>query len=59
LPRKGLKVNKDLGKDRVGQPGAKHFKFGYIVSFHTWIQAYLRSDVVILDFGKADLEIIF
>jgi len=59
LPRKDLKVNKDFGKDRIGQSGAKHFKRGYVVSLYTRIQAYLRSDVIILDFGKADIEVIF
>jgi hypothetical protein len=59
LVRKDLKVNKDFGKDRLGQPGVKYFKVGYVFSIYIWIQANPRSDVIILDFRKADLEVTF
>ena len=56
---KELKVITDFGKDRMGQPGAEHFKFGYVVCFSTWIQVYLPSDISIFDVGNADIEVLF
>jgi hypothetical protein len=59
LRREHSEISDDLVEDSVRESSAKHFKGFYIVSFYNWFQANLRSDIHVLDFRKAYVEIVF
>jgi hypothetical protein len=58
LRRKDLKIVDDFVKEAIGESGTKHWKEGYVISLHIWIQADPWSDIIVFDSGKADLKII-